>query len=63
MEVAAGKGWVRTGEKEERGEEGSWQGRVWEQIGDSGLADGVQAKAWDWVVGGLGEGVSGRGRG
>ena len=53
VEVAPGKGWVRTGEEEERGEEGSRQGRAWAQMGERGLDDGVQTKDWDWVVGGL----------
>lgn len=32
-------------------------------MGESGLADGVQAKDWDWAAGCLGDGVSGSGKG
>lgn len=37
VEVSPGTGWVLTGESDVMGDDGFWQGRDWEQMGDRGF--------------------------
>ena len=58
VEVTAGTGWVRTGELEDTGVDGSLQVNGWEQMGERGLLVGEQVKG-RLLTGDSGSSVSG----